>query len=309
VDEGGWLVPAAATEFAKDSVFGYQSSNLCQWVEEKTGGKISAADVSAGSIKDLREGGPERVATILDQLQSGSICVVDAVSYRDLEVFILGLLTAEEQGKQFLYRTAASFVQVRSGLNPRPLLTAADLNLSDTGGGLIIVGSYVPRTSEQLDTLLSEPNIIQTEVCVGALIDDKLRLDEIGRAAQKCEQALNEGKDVVIYTSRQLVTGTDSESSLSIGQRISRGLVNILDKISATPRYIISKGGITASDVATKALKVKKAMVCGQILPGVPVWKLGNESRYPDLVYIVFPGNVGHPGSLVDIINILKNEF
>lgn len=306
VDEGGWLVPAAETAFAKDSVFGYQSSNLCQWVEEKTGGRIASDDVFTVSINDLRKGGPERVSSILVELQHNSICVVDAVSYRDLEVFILGLLNAEERGKKFLYRTAASFVQVRSGLTPRPLLTVSDLNLPDTGGGLIIVGSHVPRTCEQLDILLSKTDIIQTEISVEALIDNKLRMGEIERVAQKSDLALKDGKDVVIYTSRQLVTGKDTESNLSIGQNVSKCLINILHKISVTPRYILSKGGITASDVATDALKVKEALVYGQILAGVPVWKLGNESRNPDLVYIVFPGNVGDPGSLVDIINKLK---
>jgi uncharacterized protein YgbK (DUF1537 family) len=305
VDEGGWLVPAAETEFAKDRVFGYQSSNLCHWVEEKTGGRIASDDVASVLIKDLREGGPQRVSSILVQLQRGSICVVDAVSYRDLEVFILGLLKAE-QGKKFLYRTAASFVQVRSGLTPRPLLTVSDLKLPDAGGGLIIVGSYVPRTSEQLDMLLSQPNIIQTEVSVDALIDDKHRMDEIERVALISNQALNSGKDMVIYTSRQLVTGKDTESSLSIGQSISKGLVNILQKISDTPRYILSKGGITSSDVATEGLKVKRAMVCGQIMPGVPVWKLGAESRLPGLAYIVFPGNVGDSLALVEVVNKLK---
>ena len=308
VDEGGWMIPAAETEFARDRVFGYQSSNLCRWVEEKTGGRVAAHDVSSVLIKDLREGGPERVASFLSQLQRGGICAVDAASYRDLEVLVLGLLRAEEQGKKFLYRTAASFVQVRSGLWPRALLTAADLNMSEIGGGLIIVGSYVPRTSEQLEKLLAQPHIIRLEVSVEALVDQKRRRNEIVRAAQKSDHALKEGKDVVIYTSRQLVPGKDTASSLSIGQSISQGLVSILDKISATPRYIISKGGITASDIATQALKVKMAMVCGQILPGVPVWKLGNESRYPDLAYIVFPGNVGDSGALVDVISKLKHR-
>jgi uncharacterized protein YgbK (DUF1537 family) len=36
VDEEGLLVPAAETAFAHDRVFGYASSNLLQWVEEKT---------------------------------------------------------------------------------------------------------------------------------------------------------------------------------------------------------------------------------------------------------------------------------
>ena len=50
VDEGGWLVPAAETEFARDRAFGYRSSNLCRWVEEKTGGRLSLDEVVSLSI-------------------------------------------------------------------------------------------------------------------------------------------------------------------------------------------------------------------------------------------------------------------
>lgn len=308
VDEGGWLIPAADTQFAKDHAFGFQSSDLRQWVEEKTDGRISADDVTLISIGDLRKGGPERVLTILYQLHHNNVCVVDSVSYRDLEVFILGLLKAEAKGKKFLYRTAASFVQVRSGLTPRPLLSVKELDLPDVSGGLIVVGSYVPRTSEQLEMLLSKTGTIRAEVIVSALIDDNLREGEIKRVAQKADQALSDGKDAVIYTSRELVTGKDAAGSLAIGKSISMGLVDILDKISATPRYILSKGGITSSDVATEALGVKQAMVCGQILPGVPVWKLEKESRYPGLMYIVFPGNVGDSNALVDIVGRLRTR-
>src|SRR5512139_227342 len=61
VDEGGWLVPSAETEFARDSVFGYRSSNLRDWVEEKTGGCIRSKDVLSIAIEDLRMGGPARI--------------------------------------------------------------------------------------------------------------------------------------------------------------------------------------------------------------------------------------------------------
>jgi uncharacterized protein YgbK (DUF1537 family) len=70
---------------------------------------------------------------------------------------------------------------------------------------------------------------------------------------------------------------------------------------------VLAKGGITSSDVATKGLSVKRAMVLGQLLPGVPVWKLGPESRYPDLIYVVFPGNVGGPDALAEAAEKLKN--
>jgi len=68
------------------------------------------------------------------------------------------------------------------------------------------------------------------------------------------------------------------------------------------PRYILAKGGITSSDLATKGLAVKRAWVLGQILPGVPVWRLGPESDAPGMVYIVFPGNVGGPEALAEIV-------
>jgi uncharacterized protein YgbK (DUF1537 family) len=102
------------------------------------------------------------------------------------------------------------------------------------------------------------------------------------------------------------VAGKDSKSSLEIGQKISQGLIKIVQRIQSAPRYILAKGGITSSDIATRALNVKKALVLGQILPGVPVWKLGAESRFPNLAYIVFPGNVGDDHALVDVVRQLK---
>jgi uncharacterized protein YgbK (DUF1537 family) len=69
---------------------------------------------------------------------------------------------------------------------------------------------------------------------------------------------------------------------------------------------LIAKGGITASDVATKGLNVKRALVLGQILPGVPVWQLGPESRYAGIPYVVFPGNVGGDDALAVTVQALS---
>jgi uncharacterized protein YgbK (DUF1537 family) len=306
VDEGGVLVPAAQTEFARDRAFGYSASNLRDWVAEKTTGQIAAKDVATVSIEDLRREGPQSVTAFLMTLSGGRVCVVNAASYRDLEVFVLGLLAAEARGKKFLFRTAASFVQVRSGLCPRPLLTQSDLELTHAGGGLIVVGSYVPRSTDQVNSLLSNTDILHTEINVAGLLNDQLREDEINRVVKEVDQALHKGNDIVIFTGRQLITGKDAGTSLEIGQKVSQGLVSIVKRIKTAPRYILAKGGITSSDIATRALNVKKALVLGQILPGVPVWKLGAESRFPNLAYIVFPGNVGDADALVDVVRQLK---
>ncbi|NJN54061.1 MAG: hypothetical protein HC804_04475, partial [Anaerolineae bacterium] len=58
VAEGDHLIPAAATPFAQDAAFGYQSSNLREWVAEKSNGRFPATTVSSISISQLRQGGP-----------------------------------------------------------------------------------------------------------------------------------------------------------------------------------------------------------------------------------------------------------
>ena len=65
---------------------------------------------------------------------------------------------------------------------------------------------------------------------------------------------------------------------------------------------MVAKGGITSSDTATAGLGVEQARVLGQIAPGVPVWQLGPESRFPGASYVVFPGNVGGPETLADVV-------
>jgi uncharacterized protein YgbK (DUF1537 family) len=178
--------------------------------------------------------------------------------------------------------------------------------LTHAGGGLIVVGSYVPRSTDQVNSLLSSTDILHTEVNVAGLLNDQLREDEISRVVKKVDQALHKGNDIVIFTGRQLMTAKDAKKSLEIGQKVSQGLISIVKRIKAEPRYILAKGGITSSDIATQALKVKKALVSGQILPGVPVWKLGDESRFPGLAYIVFPGNVGDENAVAEVVHKLK---
>jgi uncharacterized protein YgbK (DUF1537 family) len=306
VADGDRLIPAGETDFARDATFGYRASNLREWVAEQTGGRVPAAQVAAISIETIRRAGPDGVADQLAELHSGGVCVINAAGERDLAVAALGMLQAEARGKRFLYRTAASIVPLRAGILPRPLLTRADLDLPAAGGGLIVIGSYVSKTSGQIAALLEQPGVASVEVSVGALLADADWDREIARVAQAADQRLRAGQDIAIFTSRQLVNGADADSSLAIGRRVSDGLVAIVRAISTRPRYLLAKGGITSSDTATRGLDVRRALVLGQILPGVPVWRLGPESRYPEMIYIVFPGNVGGPGALAEVVAALR---
>jgi uncharacterized protein YgbK (DUF1537 family) len=307
VQDGDFLVAAAETEFAQDASFGYKASNLREWVEEKSQGRVRATDVRSISIEGIRSGGPDRVAECLRSLPRRVICVVNAVSVRDLEVFTQGLVQVELEGKRFLYRAASSFVAARCALSPRPLLLAEELTLSH-GGGLIVVGSFVPITTSQLHMLLNQSEMVGLEIDIGAVLDDGRRRKEIERVASEANRLLRDAMDVTIFTSRQLRSGNYPEENLSIARRVSGALVDVVRSISSRPRYIVAKGGITASDIATEALGVKRSMVRGQLLPGVPVWELGPESRHPGMPYVVFPGNVGDSDALIRVSRLLRER-
>jgi uncharacterized protein YgbK (DUF1537 family) len=307
VAEGDWLTPASETEFAHDASFAFRSSNLRDWVAEKTEGRVPVSSVHTLTLEDLRNGGPDVVAEKISMLRGSAVCIVNAASMRDLEVLVLALLRAERGGKRFIYRTAASFIRARLGQTARPLLTRDEMISESDGGGLVIVGSYVQRTTSQLQHLLASGDVHPIEAQVSRLLSESERAAEIERVAADANRILGSGENAVIFTSRDLVTGSDAEENLSIIRAVSQGMVEIARRITVRPRFLIAKGGNTSSDLATRGLNVKRCTVPGQILPGVPVWELGGESRFPGLKYVVFPGNVGGPDALTSVVKTLTS--
>lgn len=47
----------------------------------------------------------------------------------------------------------------------------------------------------------------------------------------------------------------------------------------------------------------------GQIKPGIPVWMTGKESKFPNMPYIIFPGNVGEISTLRESVEILMGQY
>jgi hydroxypyruvate isomerase/uncharacterized protein YgbK (DUF1537 family) len=310
VQEGDRLTPAAETEYSRDASFGYTNSNLRAWVSEKCGGSVSPDDVLSISIEEQRLGGPSAVARRLEGITGGQVCIVNAACYGDLEVFVAGLLRAEAHGKRFLYRTAASFVRVRGGLPARPLLDSRDLpkmGLNGTGsGGLVIAGSYIQKSSSQIAAAQALPGVFSVEVAVEKLLSANDRDDEVRRVATAANQSLANGKDTMVFTSRQYAVRGVS-GALESGGVISDSLVDIVRRITERPAWIIAKGGITSADIAVKGLGIKRAEVMGQAFPGVPVWLTGSDCRWPEMLYAVFPGNVGNTNTLAEMIQTLRN--
>ncbi len=304
--QGEYLVPVGATPFAQDPVFGYKSWNLREWIVEKSQGTIAGERIASISLDDIRRGGPDRVLEIIRTLPRGTFCIVNAADGRDLEVFTLAVLQAEVEGKRFLFRSAASFVAVRLGLQPVPPLPPEELVDAVTeAGGLVICGSYVPMSSQQLEALLAQGSVHPIEFDVMEFVETQSADEYVAKVIQEVRSRLVAGRHVVVYTSRQYVGEPDTQQSLVTGRKIAGALAQIVRNLGIRPRFLVAKGGITSSDVATKGLGVTRAIVRGQALPGVPVWELDENSLYPGLRYIVFPGNVGGPDALARLVERL----
>jgi len=303
VEQEGSMVPAHETEFARDPSFGYSHSDLKQWVEEKTNGRSKADQVLSVSLSLIRRGGPEAVSMLLRTARNAQPIVVNAACYEDLEIFTLALLDAEASGHRFAYRTAASFVKVRGGIPDRPLLGPEELGRS-SGAGLIVVGSYVQRTTQQLKRLLDSNLVAGIEFEVSLLLDEKRRDKEIDRVKREVERNMKAGRSVAVYTSREVMR-QDPETFLTMGKVIMNCLCRLIESLDIEASFLIAKGGITSIELPRSALGVRQATVLGQILDGVPVWKLGPRARWQRIPYVAYPGNVGNEEALLEVVRKL----
>lgn len=300
--QGDELIEVHNTEFSKDPVFSFKNSYLPAWIEEKSQGLWKREDVLSIKLEDIRLGGPEKIYEILRKVTDNRAIIVNSLSDEDLEVFVLGLLKAEAEGKRFLFRTAASFVKVRAGIEDGELLTSFNKKK-----GLIVVGSFVHRTTEQLSDFLNKFPLERVEIKISEILSER-SFDYLRNIVEAINEALSSDKSIVVYTERNYaIPFEDREKRLSAGESISYFLADIVASLKEMPDFIIAKGGITSHIIAERGLKAKSAEVIGQIAPGVPVWRF-TEDKFSDLLYVVFPGNVGDKTTLSRIYETLTKN-
>lgn len=305
---GSELIPAGETEFAKDRTFGYRSSNLTEYVEEKTDGVFPSQNVVCIGLDDLQKGDVDKVAGQLMEVSGFNKIIVNAIGYGDLKVFCLALYRAMDQGKRFLFRTAASLVKVIGGIADQPLLTREQMVRCENGhGGVIVVGSHTAKTTRQLEELKKIPGIEFLEFNSDLVLDQAALEEETERIVRSMGTIIAGGRTAAVYTRRRLLEleNDTREAALKRSVKISDAVQSLVGRLEVVPAFVVAKGGITSSDVGTRALQVKKATVMGQAAPGVPVWKTGEESRFPGIPYVIFPGNVGEDGTLREAVEVL----
>ncbi len=297
-------VPVAETEYAHDPAFRYAESNLRDWVVARRG--TAGRPIVSLPLDEVRRGGPRWVTEALLTLPPRAIAIGNAADDRDAEVLAAGTIEAE-RSRVIVARTAAGYVRARNGQQRRPDLGPGQLRVG-RGPGLVVVGSHVVTTTRQLERLVADPPaaLEVVEIPAPAAMNSR-RAARVGRAAAaRVGTLLDGGVTPVVVTSRQpLDPSADDPSGLRLAGRISRVLVSAIRADGHRAAWVLAKGGITSSDVATFGLGARSATVLGQLLPGVPVWRVRPRDG-PPVVLVVFPGNVGGPDDLRTAVDRLS---
>jgi uncharacterized protein YgbK (DUF1537 family) len=304
----GIATPVHETEFARDSVFGYRHSYLPKYVEEKTQGLITSDSVERFLLADIRAGSLER----LMQLTDNKCAVVDAETQEDLNRFAQDVIAAASQGKRYLFRSAASILTALAALPPQPLAPEKMAQYVRGGKpGVVIVGSHVKKTTQQLEVLLQAEGTLGIEVDVARLLDDAEEQSATlqTEVTESVFAAFHTGKTPVVYTSRKELSFEDINTRLIFGAKVSSLLMEIVRDLPSAIGFLISKGGITSNDVLSTGLALTSARLLGQILAGCSmVITPTDHPKYPNLPVVLFPGNVGNADALATVYQRLTQK-
>ncbi|MEW6118949.1 MAG: four-carbon acid sugar kinase family protein [Pseudomonadota bacterium] len=292
----GQPVPTHETEFARDSVFGYSTSFLPDYVAEKTGGRVPARDVGVLSLAALRAGGAD---AWLAGLAGNAIGAIDGETPADYVRFADAVLKAAATGRRLLFRSAASLLTALAKLPPQPVPAADFAKLVRDGRpGAVVVGSHVAKTTAQLAELLKQPGTVGLPLDVSRLPDARAAV--ASALVASVAHAHAQGLTPVVYTSRSERQFASTAERLAFGETVSATLMDVVRALPATLGFLVSKGGITSNDVLSSGLALTASRVLGQILPGVTVVQTPVDHRLPQMPVVIFPGNVGGHDALAE---------
>jgi uncharacterized protein YgbK (DUF1537 family) len=278
--------PVGETEFARDPVFGYQSSDLVSYVREKGDRRGLPVPLAL-----LRSSGGAAVATALLAAGPGEFVLPDAVTDDDIHLVHAGLLPALTVRGDIVVRCAATLAAVCAGCLSasyldRPLIAARP-------GVLIVCGSHTSAATAQLEALTGHLGRPPVEIPTEDALADPVAAGRT--AARRLTGELHERGFATVSTER---VRRPSHDSLAHGEMVNRALMTAASAVADSVGTVVSKGGITSAEVARTALGATRARVRGQLAAGISVWDYADGT-----VQVVVPGNVGGRGTLVDVIS------
>lgn len=233
--------------------------------------------------------------------------IVNAVADCDVKVFAVALYRAMAKGRHFTIRSAAALVKAIGNISDQPLLTRKRWSRRKARQAASSWWAATPKDHCPAGRTEKVQGIEFIEMDSDKVLVPGELEKEAAAIVAHCSQQIAKGITCCVSTKRVVLTLPDDtpEAALVRSVAISDALQSCVGRLTASPAFVVAKGGITSSDVGVKALRVKCAKVLGQIRPGIPVWQTGAESLFPGTPYIIFPGNVGEVPTLREAVEIL----
>ncbi|MDC3052311.1 hypothetical protein OA190_01250 [Prochlorococcus sp. AH-736-A13] len=314
--------PINQTIFARDKIFGFETSNVKNLLFQKSKSQINIEDIQNLLLSDVEMLNDEEnniVFKTLKNLKNNTHVIVDIENYSQLNKFSLVIKKLTKQ-KKFLFRTAASFISSISEKNSVPHSETFFSNLRIRNKeksflpGLIIVGSFVKLSTLQLKNLLEISNCNPIELDVFEFFritsaennHKQINLFK-NKFLKEIRFSFEKGKTPVLFTSRKFLSFDYSEQ-FNFYNSLSSFIAELVADLKYEIGYLISKGGITTNMILSNGLNADYVYLEGQILTGISVvtCNLKNDEKLP---VVTHPGNIGTEDSLVNIWKVFENKI
>jgi uncharacterized protein YgbK (DUF1537 family) len=283
--------PVGDTEFARDPVFGYRSSNLVDYVREQ--GNRRGIPISLAA---LRASGGGAVAEALLAAGPGEFVLPDVTTDDDIQLIHAGLREALATRSDIVVRCGATLAAVCAGCLSTEYL-ARPLTVSRPGV-LVVCGSHTSAATAQLEALADHVGRKPVEVPTDAALADPVATGHA--AADRLRDELRDHGFAIVSTER---IRQQAHDSLEHGELINRALMTAAAAVIDSVGTVVSKGGITSAEVARTALGATRARVRGQLAAGISIWDYDDAT-----VQVVVPGNVGGRDTLIDVFSAVQRD-
>jgi uncharacterized protein YgbK (DUF1537 family) len=285
------LVPLADTEYARDADFGYASSDVLAWAEERSGGVFKATEGALVTLERLRSSGPSAVARSLRLLarhDRPAACVCDAETDQDLSLVAEGVRLAWEAGLAVTVRCApplaAMLANRRATEFSRPPRGVRRL--------LVVVGSYVQASTSQLAEIQARRPGRVIEARIQNLAAEPEQ--ESTRLARLLTALWDSGPLAVLATPR-------GRPSVGVsGLAVADGLARAVARLPEPPEAVVTRGGVTSAVTARCGLAASSAWCTGPVRPGIAMWNLDSTPAPTPL--LIAAGNIGGRCDLADLL-------
>ena len=247
------------------------------------------------SLAQVREGAIP-LSQKFSAVSPGSVIVPDAENDSDIEIISDAVKALRKSDVPLVVRSAAPLAASLAGVRSKGLLQAP--LKSGEFATLLVAGSHTEGATKQLAQIAArwgDPELINTDMAM------KNPAEAAERAISGAKRKLSERNFAIVASER---TRLAEHNTLEHGGKVMDAIISTVQSLCAFADVVVAKGGITSAEVARAGIGAKEGWVLGQILPGISVWKVKDRTGR-ELMYVVVPGNVGDPDTLMKVLEIV----